>query len=251
MPWMRYLVVCPLVFLAGFVDAVAGGGGLISLPAYLMTGIPVHHAIGTNKLSSGLGTGLAAWRYFRSGYVPVKLAAPCVIFAWAGSASGARLALLVQDGLFSVLMLILLPATGIYVLKSKKLGGDREGYSYRKTLLFAVLVSAAVGLYDGFYGPGTGTFLILLLTGVARLGLQEANGVAKAVNLSTNVSALTVYLLSGNVLLALGLAAGCFSIAGNYVGTRFFSEKGVRIVRPVILLVLTIFFIRTLSSAMS
>ena len=97
---VTYLIVCPLVLLAGFVDAVAGGGGLISLPAYLISGIPVHMAIGTNKLSSGMGTALTTYRYARSGYIPWAQAECCVVCALAGSAVGAELALLIQDGVF-------------------------------------------------------------------------------------------------------------------------------------------------------
>ncbi len=107
-----------------------------------------------------------------------------------------------------------------------------------------------IGVYDGFYGPGTGTFLILLLTGVAHMKLKEANGIAKAINLTTNISSLSVLLLYGKVILPLGLSAGLFSIAGNYIGTRFFDRGGARLVRPVILLVLVIFFIKVLTEVL-
>ena len=110
-----------------------------------------------------------------------------------------------------------------------------------------MVVALVLGVYDGFYGPGTGTFLILLLTGLAHLSLTDANGTAKVINLTTNLSALAVFLFHGKVLLPLGLAAGCFSILGNYLGTRFFDQGGSRVVKPVMLGVLGIFFLKVLS----
>ena len=203
-----YLIVCPLVFIAGFVDAVAGGGGLISLPAYMLSGIPVHMAIGTNKLSSGMGTALATFRYARSGYIRWKLAVYCVISALIGSACGAELALLIDDGVFKIIMLVILPLTAAYVLSGKALaaGEEKGDLPQWKVTLISMVVALVIGAYDGFYGPGTGTFLILLLTGLAHMRLSEANGIAKTINLSTNVAALTVYLFNGKVIFPLGCA---------------------------------------------
>ncbi|MGN0799788.1 MAG: sulfite exporter TauE/SafE family protein [Christensenellales bacterium] len=250
--FVPYLIVCPLVFIAGFVDAVAGGGGLISLPAYLISGIPVHMAIGTNKLSSGMGTALATFRYAKSGYIRWKLAAFCAVCALAGSSCGAELALLIDDGAFKIIMLVILPLVALYVLRGKALvnDGEKTPLSPVKTTVIAMVVALVIGAYDGFYGPGTGTFLILLLTGVAHLQLSEANGIAKVTNLSTNVAALTVYLFNGKVIFPLGLAAGCFSIAGNYIGTRFFAKGGAKSVKPIILIVLAIFFVKVLTEVL-
>ena len=244
--WIPYLIVCPLVFVAGLVDAIAGGGGLISLPAYLITGLPAHLAIATNKLSAGMGTALATWRFSRSGYIPWKLALCCVPCALVGSNLGARLALSLDDAAFKIVMLLILPFTALYVLRGKNLAAPREPYPFGKTLLLGMGAALVVGVYDGFYGPGTGTFLLLLFTGAAHLRLSEANGVTKVVNLATNISALSVFLLNGKVLLPLGLTAGCFSIAGNYIGARFFDRGGVKLVRPLIVAVLLICFVRVL-----
>ena len=243
---LQYLIVCPLVFLGGLVDAVAGGGGLITLPAYLIAGLPAHLAIGTNKLSACMGTSLATWRFARKGYIPWKLALPCALFALAGSSAGARLTLLIDEGVFKLVMLAVLPLTGAYVLLGKPLRAELEPFSFRKTLLLSMAAALVIGVYDGFYGPGTGTFLLLLLTAAARMKLQEANGATKLINLFTNISALVVFLFSGNVLLPLGLAAGCFGIAGNYVGARFFERGGARSVKPLMVLVLAIFFVKVL-----
>lgn len=244
---IQYLIVCPLVFLAGFVDAVAGGGGLISLPAYLIAGFPVHFAIGTNKVSSAMGTTLTTVRYTKSGFIPWKQAIFCVLFALAGSACGANLALLIDDGVFKIIMLVILPLTALYVMKGKALSGEREPYSKLKTMLLSCVIAFVIGAYDGFYGPGTGTFLILLLTAAAHMPVTEANGVSKAINLATNISALVVFLINGKVIFAVGLVAGLFSIAGNWLGSSFFKKGVSKAVKPIMICVLVIFFVKVLS----
>lgn len=246
----HFLIVCPLVFLAGFIDSIAGGGGLISLPAYMIAGLPVHSAIGTNKLSSGMGTALATWRYSKNGYIKWKLAVQCAVCAWIASNLGAHLGLLLDDGIFKIILLCILPLTAFYVFKCKVLDMERESFSFRKTALISMAIAFVIGAYDGFYGPGTGTFLILLLTSVAHMKLSEANGISKVINLTTNISSFTVLLLEGKVYLLLGAAAGIFSIMGNYIGTKFFDRGGAKFVKPTIGIVLVIFFIRVLTELM-
>lgn len=245
-----FLIVCPLVFLGGFVDAVAGGGGLISLPAYMIAGLPVHNSIATNKLSSGMGTTVSTIRFARGGNIPWKKALPCVIMAMIGSATGARLALLVDAELFKRLMLVIIPVTAYYVMKNKTMGKEPDPLDFKSMMIRASVVALVIGMYDGFYGPGTGTFLILLLSSFAKFRLGEANGVAKSINLTTNITSLAVYLMSGKVIIILGFIAGLFGIAGNYIGVSFFNDKGAKAVKPIMLVVLTIFFIRILTEIM-
>lgn len=244
--WFHFLIVCPLVGLAGFVDAVAGGGGLISLPAYLIVGLPTHFAIGTNKISSGMGTTVATIKYARSGFIPWKIAFPGIFGALAGSALGAQLALLVSDRYFKLLLLVILPATALYVLRGRTLE-EKPAIRSGKSIALALILAFLLGIYDGFYGPGTGTFLILLLTSLAHLSLTDANGTSKVINLSTNIAAIVTYLLNGKVLLPLGLAAGCFNMLGNWLGAQLFRRVNAKAVRPVMLLVLGIFFIKVLT----
>ena len=238
------LIVCPLVFLAGFVDAVAGGGGLISLPAYMIAGLPAHYAIGTNKMSSGMGTALTTFRYAKNGYIAWKQAGICAVCALAASCVGARLGLLLDDRVFKMILLLILPLTALYIFRCRTLDIDRDPYSFWKTTCFSAGAALVIGAYDGFYGPGTGTFLILLLTGLAHMRLNQANGISKVINLSTNIASFSVLFYYGKTLIPLGAAAGVFSIAGNYLGSRFFDRGGAKIVKPVIGAVLTIFFIK-------
>lgn len=239
-------VILPLVFLAGFVDAVAGGGGLISLPAYMMAGLPIHYVIGTNKMSSSMGTALATVKYIADGYVPWRPAAAGALCALAGSSIGAHLALAIDPACFKTIILIVLPLTAAYVFCGKSVEDGRAPYGERATIAIAMGCALLMGLYDGFYGPGTGTFLLLLLTGAAHMKVTEANGVTKVINLSTNAAALAVFLANGAVLVGLGVLAGAFNILGNYLGVKYFEKNGAGSVKKLILLVLFVFFARTL-----
>ncbi len=245
-PW-GLAVIIALVFLAGYVDAIAGGGGLISLPAYMIAGVPTHAAIATNKLSSSMGTAVATFHYAKSGMINLRLALPSIAFAFAGSALGSNLLLLVDDGFLRVFLLVLLPLTAVYVMRSKSFdAAGLESFSAKKTAALCMAIALCVGIYDGFYGPGTGTFLMLLLTGVAHLRLDSAAGVTKAINLTTNVAALAVFLLNGQVVILLGLIAGAFNMLGNYLGSHSFTKNGGSVARPITIAVLAIFFVKVI-----
>lgn len=243
-----YFIVCPLVFLAGFVDAIAGGGGMISLPAYLLAGFPAHASIATNKLSSAIGTAVSTWRYCKKGYVDWIFAIPSVILALLGSYAGASLALLTEDGLLKIMLLLVLPVVAIYVMKNKSFeSANRFNLSRKAALVLGSIFAFAIGMYDGFYGPGTGTFLLLLFTGVLGMDVLTASGNVKLVNLASNVAALATYLLNGKVVIGLGLVAAVFSIAGHYVGSGLAMKNGLKIVRPIILVVIGLLFIKVLT----
>lgn len=245
-PW-GLAVVLVLVFLAGYVDAIAGGGGLISLPAYMIAGLPTHAAIATNKLSSCMGTAVATFHYAKSGFINLRLALPSIGFAFLGSFLGSNLLLLADDGFLRVFLLIVLPLTAIYVMKSKSFdAAGLESFSLKKTMLLCMAIAFAVGIYDGFYGPGTGTFLMLLLTGVAHLRLDSAAGVTKSINLTTNFAALVVFLVNDQVMILLGLLAGLANMGGNYLGSHSFTRNGGSVARPITITVLLIFFVKVI-----
>ncbi|MCR5582379.1 MAG: TSUP family transporter [Eggerthellaceae bacterium] len=244
LPAWSLLIIAPLLFAAGFVDAVGGGGGLVSLPAYILCGLPSHAAIATNKMSSTMGTTIATLKYARRGYMDLKFCIPSVVLAICGSFLGSNLALLASDQLLIIVMLVALPIVGGYVLFKKDISPKTPAFPFGKTVALCMLIAFTIGIYDGFYGPGTGTFLMLLLMGVARLDVFKTAGVTKSINLTTNVTSLAVFLVNGEVLIGLGLLAGLFNIAGNYLGATYFSNKGVGIVRPIVLVVIAIFFVR-------
>lgn len=237
-----FLIVCPLVGLAGFVDAIGGGGGLISLPAYMVAGLPVHMAVATNKLSSCCGTALATGRFIKNKLVNFKLAVPSVLAAIIGSSVGAKLSLLVEEKVLSVALLIVLPIVAFVVL-NKKLFKDNEDAEIkcdRRTMLTAIISALFIGMYDGFYGPGTGTFLIIAFTVAAKLSMRQANGQAKVINLTTNISSLLIFLSQGQVLIPLGIAAAACNMIGGYLGAGLVMKRSERIIRPIVILVLII-----------
>ena len=243
-----FLIVCPLVFLAGFIDSIAGGGGLISLPAYLLAGIPIHNAIATNKLSSCLGTAISTIRYCKNKYADLVSAIPSVLCALIGSAIGAKLSLSVSERILEYLLLFILPVTAYFVLKKKDHSKAPQKKLRRSlVILLCCVISFVIGMYDGFYGPGTGTFLILLYTGLCRMDIKTASGNTKLVNLSSNLAALVTFLVNGQVLFLLGIVAALFSIAGNYAGSGLVLKKGAAIIKPVIIVVLGILFLKILS----
>ena len=243
-----FLIVCPLLFLAGFVDAIAGGGGLISLPAYLFAGLPVHNAIATNKMSSTCGTSLATARFIRKGLILPKLAAPSIISAGAGASIGAHLSLKMSEDVMRNVLLIVLPIAAFFVLNRHLFPEDdrKELILNRRTYITAVVAAFVIGIYDGFYGPGTGTFLIIAFTAFAKMNVGASNAQAKAINLTTNITSLVIFLRSGQVLIVLGIAAAVFNMAGNYIGSGLVMTKGTRIVRPIILVVLSLLFVKIL-----
>ncbi|MDO5410395.1 MAG: TSUP family transporter [Lachnospiraceae bacterium] len=245
----EYLIVCPLVFLAGFVDSIGGGGGLISLPAFMLAGIPAHMSLATNKMASTMGTTVSTIRFARHGYMKWKFCAAGAVMALLGSPLGAMLALHVEETIIEKLMLVVLPVVAFYVLrkKNKEECETKSSLSDRTILLIVIASAFVIGIYDGFYGPGTGTFLILIFSGAAKMDTRTAAGTTKAINLSSNVAALITYIINGKVVYSMGITAGLFCIAGHYIGAGLVTKNGQKIVRPVILIVLFILFIKILS----
>lgn len=243
-----FLIVCPLVFLAGFVDAVGGGGGLISLPAYLLAGVPTHIAIATNKFSSASGTLISTVRYCKNKCVDWALAVPGILAALAGAQIGARLSVNMDESVLRIILLVVLPMVALYVLFRKDLNPKvTDDIPRGRQYLIITLLTLVIGFYDGFYGPGTGTFLLLVYTGLGRMSLMKASGNMKLANLASNISSLVVFLTEGLVLLPLGAAAAVFSIAGHWLGAGAAMKNGSRYVRIIILCVIAILFVKVLT----
>ena len=242
---LSFCIVCPLLFLAGFVDSIGGGGGLISLPAYLFAGLPVHQAIATNKLSSACGTSLSTVRFLRHGLINLKLAVPSVLAAVAGSSLGARLSLIVSEEIMKYILLAVLPVAAFFVL-NRRLFPDQgsSAVANRRTITICILSAFIIGGYDGFYGPGTGTFLIIAFTVFSRMSVSSANAQAKVINLTSNITSLTVFLLNGQVVFWLGLAGAVCNMAGNFLGSGLALSRGTTIVRPVIIVVLILLLLK-------
>jgi hypothetical protein len=235
-------VVCLLVFVAGLVDSIAGGGGLISLPAYLAVGLPPHAALATNKFSSVLGTLTAAWRYWRAGKMHVPTALLAAAGALAGSAAGARAVLWVRPAAVHTVVLVLVPtALAVLLLQDrlfKRRPGDAAAGPPAHRGAKALLVGLVIGAWDGFFGPGTGTFLTIAFHLFLRFDLLTASGNARLANLASNVGAVVVFLLDARVVFPLALYAAAAGVAGNQLGSLLALRKGERVIKPFLVVVL-------------
>lgn len=240
-----FLIVCPMVFLAGFVDAIGGGGGLISLPGYLLAGVPMHFAVATNKMSSMLGTAVSTVRICKNTVIRWKLIIPAIVLALTGSYLGTRLNLITDEKILKMVLIIILPVVAFFVLRKDSLLKEKDQPLPESVEHLVVWISAfVIGAYDGFYGPGTGTFLLLVFIGIARMTSMEAAAYTKLINLSSNTASFVTFLLGGHVIILLGLAAAAFSIAGHYTGAGMVLKNGTKIIRPIILVVLTLLLIK-------
>ncbi|WP_448375055.1 TSUP family transporter [Fervidobacterium sp.] len=246
---VNQLILYTLVFLAGFVDSIAGGGGLISLPAYLFIGIPSHNALATNKLSSTIGTVFSTFRYAKGRAIIYSVGIPSVIGSLVGSHLGARLALVISDSVLKIILAILIPIAAVFVFMTNPRNSRKDSnfaikdeVSKRRVLFISGLIGLVIGAYDGFFGPGTGTFLIILYVSILSMNHVNASGTAKIVNLASNIGALLTFIAGGKVLYSIGLPAALFGIAGNWIGSGLALKKGARVIKPVMLGVLALLF---------
>lgn len=245
-PLWVVLLICGGVFLASFMDAIAGGGGIISVPTYLIafSGLPTYYALGTNKLSAGLGTIFSTARFIKNGYVNWCLAAPAVVMALLGSSCGTWLQLRTPDVVLKYLLLAVLPVTAFFVLRNRQWPDQPEPIQPRTQALIVWGAALVLGAYDGYYGPGTGTFLMLIFIRLAKLDTLHAAGVTKVINLSSNLGSLATALAAGYVYIWVGLMASVASILGHYLGAGLAIKNGSRIVRPVVIAVLLLLTIK-------
>ena len=240
------LIVCPLIFLGSFIDSVAGGGGLITLPAYLMAGLPAHFAAGTNKVVAATGSATATLKYFRSGKVRVRVALFAAVGALVGGFAGAEIAKSLSSSALQGLMLVALPVVAVFLMLKKDFGREQEPKpsSPLKESVVSLAVGLGIGLYDGLIGPGTGTFMIMAFTAFLSIDLVTASGCAKVGNLASNVAAATSFILGGNVVWALAAPAALCSIAGGHFGARYAIRGGSKRIRGMIFVVLGMLFVK-------
>lgn len=241
-----WLIVCPLVFLGGLIDAVAGGGGLITLPAYLIAGLPAHMASGTNKCGNAFGTFLSTGRFLKRGDVHIPSAVAGAVGALAGAWVGARLNLIMPEQMLYYVMLAVVPVMAVFLLLKRDFGQeDRSGELSRGQLMaMAAGIGLIIGGYDGFFGPGAGTFLMLAFTGLCRFDLLTASGNTKVANSASNLASLVTFAIAGKVMWAVGIPAALCGIAGNYLGSSLALKGGARVIRPMFFVVLSLLLTR-------
>ncbi|MEU7277353.1 TSUP family transporter [Streptomyces sp. NPDC045431] len=234
---------CAAALVAGWIDAVVGGGGLLLLPALLLgvPHVPAPQVLGTNKAVAIVGTTGAAVTYVRRApvRVSVRTAARVGLAALAGSMGGAFFADGIDDEALRPVIMVVLLGVAAFVMLRPSFGtvGDRGPVTRARVVTAIVLVGGGIGFYDGLFGPGTGTFLVLALTAVLHLDLVTASATAKIVNVCTNAGALAMFAYQGNVLWRLAAVMAVFNLAGGMLGARTALSKGAGFVRGVLLVV--------------
>lgn len=221
---------------AGFVDSIAGGGGLITLPVLMSVGVPPQTALGTNKLQATCGSGSAAWHYAQAGTVPLKDCVRGFVLSLAGAVLGTLVVRRVDPSFLRRAIPVLLIAVAIYTLLKPRLGAEdlrprmsRAGFDWTFGLL--------IGFYDGFFGPGTGTFWTMAFMLGLGFNLTRATGYTKVMNFASNLGSLAFFLLGGDVRWPAGLAMGAGQLLGARMGSRMVIAKGTKFIRPVFLAV--------------
>ena len=226
----------PLLFatglVAGFVDSIAGGGGLIALPVLLSCGLEPLHAMGTSKLQASFGSGSAAWHYARAGTVDLADCRRGFALAMLGAALGALAVQQLDPSLLRRAIPVLLGAVAIYSLLRPELGAvDRQ--PRMKRAIFEVIFVFGIALYDGFFGPGAGTFWTMAFVLVLGFNLTRATGYTKVMNFGSNLAALAFFLRAGQVHFDAGLAMGAGQWLGARLGSRMVIRRGTKFIRPV------------------
>jgi uncharacterized membrane protein YfcA len=236
LPPLAWVAVALGGLLAGFIDSIAGGGGLITLPILLAIGLPPHLAIGTNKVQSVFGSGTAAYRYGRKGLIPWKRIWPGVVMSLVASAVGAWTVRQIDASILERVLPFILLTLWIYVAVKKNLG-DKESHSRLPASIFYPTAGSVFGFYDGFLGPGTGSFWTVSQVSLAGMDLKQATAATKPSNFASNLGALVFFLIAGQTVILVGLIMAAGQIAGSWVGSHLVIKHQPRFIRPFFLAV--------------
>ena len=251
---IAFLVVAAVA--AGFIDAIAGGGGLITLPALLAAGINPFSALATNKVQSSFGTAMATWSYWKAGRINFALILWPLIATFIGAGLGTAAVMVVDSSWLMVVLPGLLVAIALYFLFGPK-ASDEDAHARMTPLAYSSVAGGigfydgffgpGTGFYDGFFGPGTGSFFALSLVTLLGMGLTRATAHTKALNLASNVVSVAVFALGGQVLWALGLTMAAGQVLGGWLGSKAAMRFGPRLIRPLLVIICLAMVARLLS----
>lgn len=223
-----------VAIVAGFIDSIAGGGGLIALPAMLIAGVPPLMALGTNKLQSQFGAASATIAYARKGHVNLKEQMPMALLACLGGACGAVIAGYMPTHILRVIMPFMLVAIALYFAFKPNIS-DVDSARRISPMQFALMFVPLIGLYDGVFGPGAGSFYMLGFVGLAGYGMLKATAHTKLLNLGSNVGSFLIFAMTGAIFWKLGLAMGIGQFIGAQIGSNFAMKKGAKLIRPLLI----------------
>lgn len=228
------IFLCVTGFCAAFVDSIAGGGGIISMPAFLLAGLPPHLALGTNKFSSSCASFTSSVKFAQSGKVDFKLIKFLAPFTFVGAILGVNAVLKINTKYLNTIVLVLLLLVSIYSLFSKNIGTEDnfQGLS-KKNIFLGIILALSLGFYDGFFGPGTGSFLIFGLIGIFSFDFTRAGGNAKFLNFVSNIASLGMFALRGQINYKVGIPVALFMIIGARLGTKVALNKGAKLIKPI------------------
>jgi uncharacterized protein len=241
------LLLCLFAFLAGFVDAIAGGGGLIQTPAALviLPSFPVASVIASIKLPSFSGTCLALWQYLKKVDINWKLASVCCSIAFFASFAGSELLTIVSNQFMKPVLLVVLTAVAIYTFTKKNFGEtEQQELPESKEMIRGIIISIIIGFYDGFIGPGAGSFLILAFVSMLGFDFLHSSAYAKLVNLATNLGSLTLFILKGKVIWAVTIPMAISNALGGIIGARLAIARGNHFIRIFFLFVVVVMLLR-------
>lgn len=242
---LSFLFVCCAAFIGAFVDAIAGGGGLITVPAYLLAGFPPHLTLGTNKLSATFGSFSSALEFLRQGKVHRRLVAFIVPCTLVGAIVGVRSVLTLDQSFLYPLVSILILVVGLYTFFKKDLGLINSfELKNRSQIIKGMFFGFLIGFYDGFFGPGTGSFYLFVFIRFFGMDFVHAGGNTKILNFTSNFTSLLVFALAGKINWPIGLLAGFLSLLGSVLGTRVAIRRGAGFVKPIFLIMSFAVFIK-------
>jgi uncharacterized membrane protein YfcA len=230
-PWL-YPVLFAGGAAAGWIDSIAGGGGLITIPLLLWIGVPAQLALGTNKFQSSFGSFTAAAHYTRRGVVPLDDALPGVLFTLTGASLGVLAVQRISGSVMNGLIPFLLLAIAVYMLFTPSLGRQETNPRFSR-IVFYMLFGLGLGFYDGFFGPGVGSFWAVAFVLGLGFDLRKATGYTKVMNFVSNAVSFLLFLAGGQVLFGAGLAMGVGEVVGAAIGSRMVIRKGVKFIRPI------------------
>ena len=223
-------------FIAGIVDSIAGGGGLLAIPALLLAGFDPVSALATNKLQGSFGTGSAVVAYARHGHIDFRSSKRMVATTFIAACLGVFAVAFAPTSLLSALMPILLIAMALYFALSPKLSND-DAHARITQKKFSYTAAPAVGFYDGLFGPGAGSFYLLSFVTLLGYGVLRASAHTKLLNFTSNIASLVVFALSGKIIWTVGLAMGAGQFLGAQVGSRLAIKSGAKLIRPLLVVV--------------
>lgn len=240
----QYVFIFVLIGFSGFIDSIAGGGGLVSIPAYLAVGLPAEFILGTNKCVSSSGATLAVFRYIINKTIIWRIMVYSIVAALIGSAIGASLSRYLSKELMFVLLLIVIPMIFILQYHQGKKGQAEDRSIPAGAVIRASAIGLLIGGYDGLFGPGTGTFMLLAFMAFLNFSAREASANARIVNYSSNVSALIYFLIQGKIFWPIAFVAIAGSICGNWIGSGMVLKSADKVVMPVFRLVLVLLMLK-------